>query len=118
MLSKSFIFIPFNPDNCHWILVVVNISETAIGSLDPLETDTHWTDTSVQRGYRIGSSLMQMKFGLKDVKQVNIRHVKQPDNSSCGVMVCYYAEQIINVYVFLYFFDQSISNSPMKKAFL
>ena len=41
LLSKSFIFIPFIPNNCHWILVVVNISERAIGVLDPLATDTH-----------------------------------------------------------------------------
>ena len=102
LLSKSFIFIPFIPSNCHWILVVVNISERANGILDSLATDTHWTNTSVQRGYRIGLSLMQMKFGL--TKQVNIKLVKQPDNSSCGVMVCYYAEQIINSNVFLYVF--------------
>ena len=92
LFSKSFIFIPFNPNNCHWILVVVNISERATGVRDPLTSDMHWTDASVQRGYRIGLSLMQMKFGLTDVKQVNIRHVKQPDNSSCGVLVCYYVD--------------------------
>ena len=41
LLSTSFIFIPFNPKNCHWILVVVNISERDIGVLDPPVTDTH-----------------------------------------------------------------------------
>ena len=101
LFSKSFIFISCNPNNSHWILVVVNISERTIGVLDPLTTDTHWTDTSVQRRYRIGLNLMQMKFGLTNVKRVNIRHVKQPDNSSCGVLVCYYAEQMINGNVFL-----------------
>ena len=85
LFSKSFIFISFNPNKCHWILVVVNISERAIWFLDPLATDTHRTYTSVERGYRIGLSLMQMKFGLTDVK-------------------CYHAEQIINGNVFLYFF--------------
>ena len=53
LFSKSFIFIPFNLNNCHWILVVVNISERTIGVL---ATDTHWTDTSIQRGYQIGKS--------------------------------------------------------------
>ena len=76
LFSKSFIFISFNPNNCHWILVVVNISERAIGVLNPLGTDTHWTASAVQRGYRIGLSLLQMKFVLTDVKQVNIRYVK------------------------------------------
>ena len=47
LLYKSFIFISFNPNNCHWILIVVNMSERAIGVLDPLGTDTHWTDTEV-----------------------------------------------------------------------
>ena len=69
LLSTSFIFIPFNPRNCHWILVVVNISERAIGVLDPPATDTHWTDSSEQRGYRLGLSLMQIKFGLTDIKK-------------------------------------------------
>ena len=41
LFSKSFIFISFKPNNCHWILVVVNISERANGVLDPLATDTH-----------------------------------------------------------------------------
>ena len=54
LFSKSFIFIPFNSNHCHWILLVVNISERTIGVRDPLATDTHWTDTSVQRGYQIG----------------------------------------------------------------
>ena len=89
----------------------------AIGVLDLLATDTHWTDTSVQRGYRIGLSLMQMKFGLTYVKQVNIRLVKQPDNSSCGVMVCYYAEQIVNGNVFLYVFWSIIHKWPCEKSF-
>ena len=116
--KKSFIFILFNPNNCHWILVVLNTSERVIAVLYPFETDTHWTYTSVQRGYRIGLSLMQIKFGLTDVKQVSIRYVKQPDNRSCDVLVCYYAEQIISGILFLYFFDQSFSNSSVKKAFL
>ena len=94
LLFKSFIFIPFNPNNCDWILVVVNISQRAIGVLVPLGTDTHWTDTSIQRGYRISLTLMQMKFGLTDVKQVKIKYVKQPDNSSCSVMVCYCATML------------------------
>ena len=29
---KSFIFSPFSPNNCHWILVVINISESYWGS--------------------------------------------------------------------------------------
>ena len=92
LFSKSFIFIPFSLNNCHWILVVINISERAIGVLDPLSTDTHWTYTSARKGYRIGLSLMQMKFGLTDVKQVNIKHARQSDSNSCGVMVRYYPE--------------------------
>ena len=118
LFSKSFIFILSNPNSCHCILVVVNISERAIAVLDSLVTNTRWTDTSAQGGYRISLSLIQMKFGLTDVKQLNVRHVKQPDSSSCGVYVCYYAEQIINGNVFMYFFDRSFTNSPVKKAFL
>ena len=53
LFFKFFIFIPFNPKNCRWILVVVNISERATGVLDPLATDTHWTDASVQRGQSV-----------------------------------------------------------------
>ena len=95
--SISLVLIPFNPTNSHWILIVINIERKTIAVLDPLVTDTVWTGTSTCKGFQVGMDIMKLKFNIdfQDVKKVNIKHHKQPDGISCGVLVCFYAEQII-----------------------
>ena len=39
---------------------------------------------------------METKFGINNATKANIKHTKQPDSISFGVMICYYADQIIN----------------------
>ena len=93
---KSCFFIPFNPNNCHWLLVVLKIHRKEISALDPLLADTNWSDKSIQKGYRVGSTIMEIKFGINNATKANVKHTKQSDSISCGVMICYYADQIIN----------------------
>ena len=102
------IIIPFNPNNCHWILVavypnnchwilvVVSIKERTIAVMDLLVKNTVWADTSVHKGVDVGLEIIRLKFNVEDMTKINVTHVKQPNAISCGAMVCYYAEKIIS----------------------
>ena len=96
--KKSIIIIPFNPNNCHWILVVVSIKERIIAVMDPLVKNTVLADASVRKGVAVGLEIMRLKFNVQaqDMTKINITHVKQPDAIICGAVVCYYAEKIIS----------------------
>ena len=39
---------------------------------------------------------METKFSINNATKANVKHTKQPDSTSCSVMICYYADQIIN----------------------
>ena len=88
--KKPIIIIPFDPNNCHWILVVVSIKERTIAVMDPLVKNTVWTDASVRKGVDVGLEIMRLKFNVQveDMTKINITNVKQNDAISCGVMVC------------------------------
>ena len=102
------IIIPFNPNNCHWILVVVypnschwilvvvSIKERTIAVMDLLVKNTVWANTSVRKGVDVGLEMIRLKFNVEDMTKINVTHVKQPNAISCGAMVCYYAEKIIS----------------------
>ena len=96
--KKSMIIIPFNPNNCHWILVVVSIKERAIAVMDPHVKNSMWADASVRKGVEVRLEIMRLKFNdqAQYMIKIYITHVKQPDAISCGAMVCYYAEKIIS----------------------
>ena len=75
------IIIPFNPNNCHWILVVVFIKERSIAALDPLVKNTTWADASVRKGAEVWLEIMRLKSKVQaqHMTEVNITHTKQPD---------------------------------------
>ena len=104
--KKSMIIIPFNPNNCHWILVVVSIKERTIAVMDPLVKNAMWTNAFVRKGVEAGLEIMRLKFNVQaqDMTKINITHVKQPDAINCGAMVCYYAEKIISGNIFWFFY--------------
>ena len=99
------IIIPFNPNNCHWILVVIFIKDRTIAVIDPLVKNTVWIDASLGKGVDLGLEIVRLKFNVhaQDMTDINITHVKQPDATSCGAMVCYYAEKIISGNIFWLF---------------
>ena len=100
------IIIPFNPNNCHWILVVVSIKERTIAVMDPHVKNSMWADASARKGVEVGLEIMRLKFNVQAqyMTKINITHVKQPDAISCGAMVCYYAERIISGNFFWLFY--------------
>ena len=77
-------------------MIVLKIHRKEISVLDPLVADTSWFDKSVEKGYQVSSIIMETKFGINNATKANVKHTKQPDNISFGVMICYYADQIIN----------------------
>ena len=89
------VIIPFNPNNCHWLLIILNIDQKTISVLDPLLRDTNWSNTSVKKAFQVGVRIMETKFDIANVTKANMKHIPQSDSVSCGVMVCYYASQII-----------------------
>ena len=100
------IIIPFNPNNCHWILVVVSIKERTITVMDPLVKNAMWTNASVRKGVEVGLEIMRLKFNVQaqNMTKINITHVKQPDAINCGEMVCHYIEKIISGNIFWLFY--------------
>ena len=100
------IIIPFNSNNCQWILVVVSTKERTIVVMDPLVKNTIWADASGRKGVEVGLEIMRLKFNVqaKDMTKINITHAKQPDGISCGAMVCYYAEKTISGNIFWLFY--------------
>ena len=77
-------------------MIVLKIHRKEILVLDPLVADTNWSDKSIQKGYRVDSIIMETKFGINNATKANVKHTKQAGSISCGVMICYYADQIIN----------------------
>ena len=59
------IIIPFNQNNCHWILVVFSIKERTIAVMDPLVKNTVWADASVRKGVDVGLEIMRLKFNVQ-----------------------------------------------------
>ena len=62
--KKYIIIIPFNPNNCHWILVAVSVKERTIAVMDPLVNNTVWADASAREGVDVGLEIMRLKFNV------------------------------------------------------
>ena len=46
---------------------------------------------TIQKGYGVDSIIMETKFGINNATKANVKHTKQSDSISCGVMICYCA---------------------------
>ena len=63
--KKSMIIIPFNPNNYHWILVVLSIKERTIAVMDPLVKNIMWADASVRKDVEVGLEIMRLNLMFK-----------------------------------------------------
>lgn len=85
----EYIFIPCNPNKNHWTLLVV--TPRAILALDPLND----RNSGLQRY----AEKWQIEILRKTERFLPIEYpmrTRQPDNMSCGVLVCWYLDQLIN----------------------
>ena len=80
------IIIPFSPNNCHLILVVVSIKERNIVVTSPLIKNTVWADASVRKGVDVGLEIIRLKFNVQDedMTKINTTHVKQSTLRNIG----------------------------------
>ena len=90
--DKKLIFIPFNVNNNHWVLITIRITDQTASLIDPL-TDKNQKET-VEKVKFIANTILKNKFNksLKGITEV--RHVLQQDSISCGVLVCYLRKTI------------------------
>jgi hypothetical protein len=91
--TKKYIFAPWNPTDHHWTLVVVDIQQQKIIYLDPFQME-------VNSGYlKLLATFMPQvlftKFGFSGFQLESPPHTLQTDLKSCGVLVCWYALQIV-----------------------
>ena len=87
------IFISFNPNNLHCVLIYISIEKEGSYLIDPMnETNELYRDlamvhTVVRKIFRKFKKVMKYPIEAID-------HTLQRDSRSCGVYVCYYAEEI------------------------
>ena len=94
--GKSFgkkIFIPFNPNNLHWLLININIEKERSYLIHPMnKTIELYRDLAM-----VHSVVRRIFHKLKKAMTSPIEaidHTLQRDSRSCGVYVCYYEEKI------------------------
>ena len=101
--GKKTLLIPFNPTNNHWILLHIDICSCTLYVLDPLNNGVDKNSTTFRKSYNVAVNALTKKFGAQNVQIGQMDHVMQKDGISCGVLVCYYAEQLARgLLTFLY----------------
>ena len=88
--NVELVIIPFNQANTHWTLAVVKISSCEMLFLDPMKNEAKESDNA----FKSVNKLFHQKFGKTIQKVSSPDHNLQDDSKSCGVLCCYYAEQI------------------------
>ena len=91
----SKILIPFNPSNCHWLLIFIDITNKMVYILDPLSEKVN--DKTFSKASYIVSRILEDKLDMTfqtfnfDLAKA---HTKQKDFKSCVVLICFYATSI------------------------
>ena len=92
--TKKYIFAPWNPTNDHWTLVVVDIQQQKIIYLDPLQM-VEVNSTYLKLLATFMPQILFRKFGFSGFPLESPPHTLQTDLKGCGVLVCWYALQIL-----------------------
>lgn len=93
---EEFIIAPWNPSDYHWVFVGIDLQEKKIVYLDPLNSATEIQNSAyMQILSEFLPSLLERKFGVSGFQLTSPQHTLQPDFSSCGVLVCWYASQFV-----------------------
>ena len=88
------VFVPWNPSGSPWVLLVIILQEKKLLFLDPLQSQAMANSVYRKEGQHICNIILQNKFQscLASVEMPDKYH--QNNSSSCGVLVCHYAECI------------------------
>ena len=94
LTQKKLVVIPFNPNDIHWVLIIIDIGNKKVILLDPTNSKINKDDDLCERAFNVGKRILSLKFHSEvDGNLTTVDHVRQRDSKSCGVFVCYYAEQ-------------------------
>lgn len=88
------ILIPCNPDESHWLLVVVYPAVKLIHFFDPQSTIVE-PEYHKFIGFWAKTISKASGIPLKEWQMKSPKHTKQTDNLNCGVYVAWYADQIL-----------------------
>ncbi|XP_076810703.1 uncharacterized protein LOC143453306 [Clavelina lepadiformis] len=89
--DKKYVFIPWNPDGLHWILLAVDVVKSALLYLDPLRMDLEESKEHVVTARNFVSRILLDKFGfILNFVESPIRTL-QSNTVDCGMFVCMYA---------------------------
>ena len=91
--TKKYIFAPWNPTDRHWTLVVVDIQQQKIIYLDPFQMEVNSGYLKLLAAFM--PEVLFRKFGFSGFQLESPPHTLQTDHKSCGVLVCWYALQIL-----------------------
>ena len=91
--TKKYIFAPWNPTDHHWTLVVVDIQQQKIIYLDPFQMEVNSGYLKLLAAFM--PEVLFRKFGFSGFQLESPPHTLQTDHKSCGVLVCWYALQIL-----------------------
>ena len=96
--NTKLVFIPFNPSNVHWILVVLKVAEGELFVLDPMNKTYDDGNDQHKQAIKVGEELFSRKFRQHSVITIpSPDHVLQTDGYNCGIFICYYVKQIVKV---------------------
>ena len=108
LAKKYLVLIPFNITNSHWKLTSINLSEATVSVLDPIVRQFQDQDA-----LDIARAILLKKFEIHKFLINNIQYSLQRDCISCSVLICYFAEQIVNSKkLFLVFVHLLQANAP------
>ncbi|XP_078489944.1 uncharacterized protein LOC144746767 [Ciona intestinalis] len=92
--KKKLIFIPWNPNGCHWVLLAVDIKNRQLLYLDPLEKDSSQLTVNIDKAKLFLNNVLNDKFGIQitSVDTMSTKRKYQSDYMSCGPLICMYAK--------------------------
>jgi len=95
IFNSDLLIFPYQTDaKNHWVLIVLCKSKSTIWLLDPMYT----TKPRNVSGYMAFIRKLTVVFDCESAKVECPPHVTQKDVISCGVLICYYAEQFFRNY--------------------
>ena len=104
MAKVKICFLPCNPSDNHWILVVLIIDKAELLILDPMFNGWEISNRNQKFCHDIGLRLFSQKFRIRKVNVISPNHVLQKDSKNYGVFCCFYGKHLIdgnNVFAFL-----------------
>src|SRR5665811_2160402 len=93
IFSWQYLFIPINVDNDHWVMVLVDLANKVMWSLDPLPTKSRSAQLAIVARFFCDLALLrnQVPLQVQSWSRMPMTNIPtQPDGFNCGVYVLLY----------------------------